>query len=115
MLLTMLMQFAWQDFQPIWLALPSSQRHQLGFDLEGQFAHSYQVLRDLCESLFVLVNQELWPKLQMLIQLFKRFSILLLQAYFLPHVIGGVCTLNRLHVQVYSAIFFPYSCISAVG
>lgn len=50
----------------------------------------------------------------MLIKLFERFCILPVEPDLLPHVAGSVCTLDGLHVQVYSAILLANCCISAV-
>lgn len=66
---------------------------------ELQFAHSDQILCDLCEALLALVSQKVRPILEMLVDLLERLGVVLREFDALPHVLRCVGTLDGLHVE----------------
>lgn len=97
------------------LCSPGCYGHKLWCCFECQLAHADEVLRNLRHTLLVLVNQELGPVHQVLVYLLQGLCVVALELDFLPHVLGRVCSLYCLHVQVAASVFLLDCGIPAVG
>ena len=74
--------------------------YEFWLDPEVQSSRTNEVLMDLGETLFRLVDLELWPVFELLIDVLQRFHIVLRELHTLPHILWRVSTLNGLHVEI---------------
>ena len=72
--------------------------------LQREFSHADEVLCDLREALLALVHGEIWPVLELLVDLRKRLVVVPGQLDLLPQIGRAMSALNRLDVKEALAI-----------
>lgn len=80
-----------------------------------ELAQLDEVLRDLGNALLALVDLPARPVDQVLVDLLERFRVVVRQSDLLPHVLGRMCSLDRLHVEVESALVLADGRIARIG
>jgi hypothetical protein len=80
-----------------------------------QLAHADEILRDFREALLALVDGELGPVDELLVDLGERRFVVAAELHLLPQVARRVRALDRLHEKIAHAVLLADRRVAAVG